>query len=134
MKTKRDQTDFSPLLTWNMANTIESKEEAFSYYISLSTSQWNENSDHPEPHSVVDFDWSHPVRLTSTEKGTKLTVAVPTQDCDLHTWPLCITGFFRQGLHYYVVREHESPSCVIHNNTQFPLCYGHQNPALLTAG
>lgn len=144
LKSEKDQSDFSPLLDWNLTTSTETTEEAFSHYISIRTNQSDESSvrtsqsaegsDAIKPGSVRDCDWSPPVRLTATEKGTKLTVAVPTPDCDLHTRPVCVTGFFRQGLHYYVIREHESPSCLIHNHTQVPLCYGHQNPSLVTAG
>ncbi|XP_061177950.1 intermembrane lipid transfer protein VPS13B-like [Saccostrea echinata] len=134
LKCKKDQTDFSPLLTWNALESTDVKEEIFSHYISIKTIQSNKSSDLPETHSESISDWSHPVRMIATEKGTKLTLAVPTTDGDLHTRPVCVTGFFRQGIHYYVVREDESPSCLIYNKTTFPLCYGHQNLALLTAG
>ncbi|XP_055998709.1 intermembrane lipid transfer protein VPS13B-like isoform X2 [Ostrea edulis] len=134
MRCKKEQTDFSSLLMWNVGENADSKQETFSYYISLRTDKSDEGSHHPQADSKKNSDWSHPVRLTATERGTKLTVAVPVCAGDLHTRPLCISGFFRQGLHYFVVREHESPSCLIHNKTQVPLCYGHQNPALITAG
>lgn len=134
MRCKKEQTDFSSLLMWNVGENADSKQETFSYYISLRTDKSDEGSHHPQADSKKNSDWSHPVRLTATERGTKLTVAVPVCDGDLHTRPLCISGFFRQGLHYFVLREHESPSCLIHNKTQVPLCYGHQNPALITAG
>ena len=130
VKVKKDQeSDLHPLLLWNISCDPDDDREPVSdddnlvFYMALK-------------HVVSDAacDWSHPVRLLGNKDGVRMTISVPgTPDSEEYK-PLCITGHERGGISYFVIREDNSPVCLVQNMLDVPLYYGHQNKSITEAG
>ena len=118
------ESDLFPLLSWNPPADPESLQDKqkFIHYISVKQSNQSEN-----PTQELESDWSHPVRLSANESGSKVTLSMPVCNGEYTTVPLCVTGHDRRGLTYFVIREDSSPFFLLYNHTSVPVVYGHQN-------
>ncbi|KAL3889914.1 hypothetical protein ACJMK2_002232 [Sinanodonta woodiana] len=111
-----------PVIASNQADLpMSTMETTFTHYLSFrgTTRQGSEFKDSPE------LEWSYPVRLTTSETGTRMTMSVlvwekETRRCK----PLCLSGYVRNDISYFVLRNDQAPFCLIRNNCSFPLVFG----------
>ncbi|XP_052096921.1 intermembrane lipid transfer protein VPS13B-like isoform X1 [Mytilus californianus] len=128
-------TDTTPLPSW-AGYTMEDTENihiTFVNYVMIKPQTTNQNTASAERSSTYD-DWSFPVRLVANENPGRVTVSIPVQTETVMSLPLCIVGQTRNGVSYFIVKEDNSPSCLLYNFTTVPIVYGYQNISISRAG
>ncbi|CAC5371338.1 VPS13B [Mytilus coruscus] len=128
-------TETTPLPSW-AGYTMEDTSNidiSFVNYVMIKPQTTNQNTASAERSSTYD-DWSFPVRLVANENPGRVTVSTPVQTETVMSLPLCIVGQTRNGVSYFIVKEDNSPSCLLYNFTTVPIVYGYQNISISRAG
>ncbi|XP_063419366.1 intermembrane lipid transfer protein VPS13B-like [Mytilus trossulus] len=128
-------TETTPLPSW-AGYTMEDTSNidiSFINYVMIRQQTTNQNTASAD-RSNANNDWSFPVRLVANEKPGRVTVSIPVLTETVMSLPLCIVGQTRNGVSYFIVKEDNSPSCLLYNFTTVPIVYGYQNISISRAG
>jgi len=74
---------------------------------------------------VTSLEWSCPVRLITSEGGSRMTLTLSVRSRIGMTYkPLCVSGVEENGITFLTVEVDKAPSCFIENQCSFPLFFG----------